>query len=219
MTHSDDNGLVLPPNVAPVQIVICPIYNEDNRSKVLECCHRLLDELKSRMFDKHPTRIEVDDRDIRGGEKTWEWIKKGVPIRVEIGMREVTSKNVCVYRRDESPKTCKSLGFSEFVNTASDILLDIKNSLFGRAKKFRDENSRHVSSKGEFFDYFKSEHAGFAYAHWCGDPKIEEQIKLELGVSIRCLPISDLQASNSVPGTCIFTGKPSQQEAIFARSY
>ena len=219
MTHSDDNGLVLPPNVAPVQIVICPIYNEDNRSKVLECCHRLLDELKSRMFDKHPTRIEVDDRDIRGGEKAWEWIKKGVPIRVEIGMREVTSKNVCIYRSDESPKTCKSLGFSEFVNTANDILLDIKNSLFGRAKKFRDDNSKHISSRDEFFDYFKSEHAGFAHAHWCGDPKIEEQIKSELGVSIRCIPISDAQASNSVQGTCIFTGNPSPQEAIFARSY
>ena len=105
------------------------------------------------------------------------------------------------------------------MNTANDILLDINNLLFDIAKKFRDENSRHVSSKGEFFDYFKSEHAGFAYAHWCGDPKIEEQIKSELGVSIRCIPISDAQASNSVQGTCIFTGNPSPQEAIFARSY
>ena len=145
--------------------------------------------------------------------------KKDVLLRVEIGMREVTSKNVCIYRRDESPKTCKSLGFSEFVNTANDILLDIKNSLFGRAKKFRDDNSKHISSRDEFFDYFKSEHAGFAHAHWCGDPKIEEQIKSELGVSIRCIPISDAQASNSVQGTCIFTGNPSPQEAIFARSY
>lgn len=214
MTHSDDNGLVLPPNIAPVQIVICPIYKDDTRSCVMEYCESLKNELSSLSYNNEPLRVEIDDRDIRGGEKSWELIKRGVPIRVEVGMRDIDAGSICFFRRDNGPKERSNLAHDVFVREAHEILNDIHNALFARAKQYRDDRTCIVNSNDELYDYFQQDDAGFAYSHWCGDPDIETQLKSDLGVTIRCLPLSEQE-----PGVCAFTGRPSKQRAVFARSY
>lgn len=214
MTHSDDDGLVLPPNIAPLQIVICPIYKNDTRSCVMEYCESLKKELSSLSYNNESLRIEIDDRDIRGGEKSWEWIKRGVPIRIEVGMRDIDAGSICFFRRDKGPKEKNHVAHDIFIREAHEILKDIHNALFARAKQYRDERTCIVRSNDELYDYFQRPDAGFAYAHWCGDAAIESKLKEELGVTIRCLPLVE-----HGHGVCAFTGRPTEQCAVFARSY
>ncbi|MDR1528728.1 MAG: proline--tRNA ligase [Puniceicoccales bacterium] len=214
MTHSDDDGLVLPPRMAPTQIVILPIYREDSKQQVLEYCKALQTELSQMFLDGEKLRIEIDDRDIRGGEKSWEWIKKGIPIRLEVGLRDIQSGSVCVYRRDKSPRDREFIPHMTFISSAADMLADIQAVLFKRAQKYREEKSEHIGSRGEFIEFFKQKNPGFAYTHWCGDSAIEDKMKSELGITIRCLPFAETS-----PGPCIFTGSPSRQKVIWARSY
>ncbi|MDR1233131.1 MAG: proline--tRNA ligase [Puniceicoccales bacterium] len=214
MVHSDDDGLVLPPRIAPIQIVILPIYREDSKQQVLEYCKALQAELSQMSLEGEKLRIEIDDRDIRGGEKSWEWIKKGVPIRIEVGLRDIQSGLVCVHRRDKLPKDKKFIPHMQFISSAADILTDIQTVLFERAQKYREEKSKHIDSQGEFMEFFKQKNPGFAYAHWCGNDAMEDKMKSELGITIRCLPFAEAS-----PGPCIFTGNPSKQKVIWARSY
>jgi prolyl-tRNA synthetase len=214
MTHADDDGLVLPPLLAPVQVVILPIYKENSKQTVLEFCKTLKTELSQRTFRDEKLRVEIDDRDIRGGEKFWQWVKQGVPIRLEIGMRDIDNNVICVHRRNRPSKEKENISYPEFVKTAPNILENIHTDLFSRAEKYRTEHSNHVISKDELFDFFNQKDLGFAYAHWCGAHEIEEEMKSKFGVTIRCLPFSENE-----PGSCIFTGKPSQQKVIWAKSY
>jgi prolyl-tRNA synthetase len=214
MTHSDDDGLVLPPHLAPTQIVILPIYRDAEKQTVAAFCESLKRELEGVAFGGEKLRVGIDDRDIRGGEKSWEWIKKGVPLRVEIGMRDVKSDALCVRRRDRATAAKELIPRSEFIASAANILADVQSNLFERAKKYREEKSRHVSSADELREFFGQKNPGFAYSHWCGDATIEERMKDELAVTIRCLPFAETE-----PGTCIFSGKPSAQKVLWARSY
>ena len=215
MVHSDDDGLILPPRIASSHVVLIPIiHKEEVRAEVLAYCHQLAGEL--RVQDYHGQKIDVivDERELRGGEKTWSWIKKGVPLRLEIGPRDIAEDKLMVARRDQSHKEKFSLKKEEFIANLTKTLDEIQNALYQRALKFRDENFVKIDDKESFYTFFKS-HNGFAYAHWCGDPACEEQVQKDLSVTIRCIP-NEMEKES---GTCIFTGKPSPQRVIFAKSY
>ena len=222
MTHSDDDGLVLPPRLAPKHVVILPIYrNDDEKSKVLEYCDRLKQDLQQQPFATGHVRVLVDDRDLRGGEKNWQHIKRGVPLRMEVGPRDVEGHAVFLGRRDQSVKDKKSVPRDEIVANVAQLLDEIQNGLFQKALEMREENTTQIDSLDDFKAYFtpkdenKSEiHGGFAWCHWSEGPEVEEIIK-DLKVTIRCVPLDQ----NDEPGTCIFTGKPSERRAVFAKAY
>jgi prolyl-tRNA synthetase len=224
MAHGDDDGVVLPPRIAPTHIVILPIISkEETRAKVLETCDRLAAELRVKKFlDDVAIEAEVDRRDLGGGVKNWEWIKKGVPLRVEIGPRDLENNSVTVSRRDQPVKNKESMRINEFAARAPEILVSIQDSLYARAKEFQDANTHMINSKKDFYDFFTAKnpskpeiHGGFALAHWNGSREIEEQIKNDLKVTIRVIPLDD----SSEPGQCIFTGQPSARRAVWAKSY
>ena len=220
MTHSDDDGLVLPPKLAPKQIVILPIYrNDEEKAAVLAYCNQLKDEVSEQTYAGVRIRIFIDDRDLRGGEKKWYHVKRGVPIRLEVGPRDVASNSVFVGRRDQ-PKS-NGVGRDEFVNDVATILESIQTELFDRALKLREENSTEIHSLEDFEAYFTPKnqnkpeiHGGFATCYFSDEDEIEPILK-KLKVTIRCIPL-DQEPST---GTCVFTGKETTNRAIFAKSY
>jgi prolyl-tRNA synthetase len=224
MAHGDDDGVILPPRIAPTHIVILPITpKEETRTKVLEACDRLAAELRTKKFlDDVAIEVEVDRRDLGGGVKNWDWIKKGVPLRVEIGPRDLEKNSVTVSRRDQPVKNKESMLMEGFAARAPEILGSIQDSLYARAKEFRDANTQAINSKKDFYDFFTAKnpskpeiHGGFALAHWNGSREIEEQIKNDLKVTIRVIPVDD----SPEPGQCIFTGEPSVRRVVWAKSY
>ena len=223
MTHSDDNGLVLPPRLAPRHVVILPIYrNEDERRSVMEFCDRLTTQLSEESrFDQAPIKVMLDDRDIRGGEKTWHQIKRGVPIRLEVGPRDVQGDSVFMGRRDRDAKDKTSVSRSEFVATAEKTLLEIQSGLLQKALDLRERHTTEIDDLADLRDFFTPRdadcpepHGGFAHCHFVEDPRVDELLK-ELKVTIRCVPLD----SGCAPGKCVVTGKPSKTRAIFAKAY
>jgi prolyl-tRNA synthetase len=222
MMHSDDDGLVLPPRIAPTQIVILPIApKEETRARVFEACDSLALQLRGKMFADRAIEVEVDKRDLGGGSKNWEWVKKGVPLRVEIGPRDLENNSVAVSRRDQPVKAKQNVPIQEFVASATETLLSIQQGLLERATKFRDANTHKIDDKKEFYDFFTPKntakpdiHGGFALAHWNGSSQVEAQIKNDLKVTIRVIPFEEAGS-----GTCIFTGEPSARRVIWAKSY
>ncbi len=223
MTHSDDDGFVMPPRIAVKHVVIMPIYrNEEDMARVREFCRSLEKELRTVKYHGESVQVHLDDRDIRGGEKSWEYVKKGVPIRLEIGPRDVDGDSVFMGRRDKDAKDKQSMKRDEFVKSVTTILDEIQDTLYDRAKKHLADNTKKIDSLDEFIKYFtpKNEnkpeiHGGFALCHWAeGEPGIEEQLK-RLKVTVRCIPLDAPEES----GKCIFTGKPSRKRAIFAKAY
>lgn len=223
MTHSDDDGLVLPPKIASAHIVIIPIiHKEETRAEVLGCSHSLAGELRHVLFDGKPLTVIVDERDLRSGEKTWNWIKKGVPVRIEVGPRDIANDSFPVARRDKPHKETTSLSRGHLVAKIADVLEDIQNNLYQKALTYRNSHIKKIDRKEDFYAYFtpvsKDQpeiHGGFASAHWCGDPAMEEQLKNDLSVTVRCIPID----GEVEEGTCPFTGKKSAQRVIYAKSY
>ncbi len=222
MTHSDDDGLVIPPKLAPRHIVLLPIYRSDeDRDSVLAYCDAIRDELKSVSYAGSPIEVEVDDRDIRGGEKTWYHIKRGVPIRVEVGPRDVAADCVFVGRRDLGPKEKRSIPRSEFLATVVNELDEMQSNLFAKAVAFREQHTRTIDNLDDFRSFFTPNnekqpeiHGGFAMCHWSENDQVQEILK-QLKVTIRCVPM----AGEQEPGTCIFTGQPSVGRAVFAKAY
>ncbi|MGZ5022115.1 MAG: proline--tRNA ligase [Chthoniobacterales bacterium] len=226
MAHADDDGLVLPPRIAPTHVVIIPITpKEETRAAVLAAADKLATQLRALSYHGAPLEVEVDRRDLGGGVKSWEWIKKGVPLRVDLGPRDLESGNVAVSRRDQEVKAKEFLKNEELVRRANELLDSIQQNLLERATKFRDENTREINSKEEFYDFFTPKnankpeiHGGFALAHWNGSREVEEQVKSDLKVTIRCIPFDD-PANPPHSGKCIFTGEPSARRVIWAKSY
>jgi prolyl-tRNA synthetase len=222
MMHSDDDGLVLPPRIAPTQIVILPVTpKEETRARVLETCDSLALQLRTKNLVDLPIEVEVDKRELGGGVKNWEWIKKGVPIRIEIGPRDLEQSSLMVSRRDQPVKSKQTISVQEFAATAPEMLMSIQQNLLTRATEFRDQHTRQIDSKEEFYDFFTPKnaakpeiHGGFALAHWNGSRAIEEQIKSDLKVTIRVIPFG-----NAESGKCIFTGDASARRVIWAKSY
>jgi len=214
MTHGDDNGIILPPFVAPYQIVIVPVLTQDERAaEVLEYCHALCSRFETSLYQNEAIRVHVDDREMRAGEKKWAWIKKGVPIRVEIGPRELDAKLCMVGVRDQDE--IHKMVVEELVREAPKMLIDFHDRLFKRAQTFQWDNTRtDIASLDEMKEFFTSSEGGFVRAKWCGDSATEEWLK-EFQATIRCLPFEH----DPSPDRCVLTGRPATCEAVFAKAY
>jgi prolyl-tRNA synthetase len=208
MTHSDDNGLVLPPKLAPTQVVIIPIYKQTEQ---LEQIGEVVNKIKSELESKGIT-VKYDDRDTqKPGWKFNEYEFKGVPVRLAIGPRDIENGTIEVARRDTLTKEIVSL--NQVADMIPTLLDDIQKSLYDRAKQRMEDNTRPVNSWDEFKK--EIEKGGFLLAHWDGTPETEQQIKDETKATIRFIPIN----SHFEDGKCVFSGKPSKQRVFFARAY
>ena len=216
MTHSDDNGLILPPKIAPSHVVILPlIHKEEQRHEIVNYCETLAAELRDTLYNKQPIRVEIDTRELTGGEKAWSWVKKGVPIRIEVGGKECQQNSVFIGRRDKEYKERFSQDRASFIATISAQLDEIQSAIFKRASDFQAKNTVEIDSKEDLYEFFTKTDGGFAKAHWSGDPAIEKTLKEDLNVTLRCIPIVD----QPEPGKCIFSGEKSAQRVIFAKAY
>ncbi|HIY75814.1 MAG TPA: proline--tRNA ligase [Candidatus Sphingobacterium stercorigallinarum] len=209
MAHSDDQGLVLPPKLAPVQVVIVPIYRtEEEKSKVEEYVKQLMAALA-----QLGVRTKFDDRDTqRPGFKFAEWELKGVPLRVAIGARDMNNGTVELARRDlQTKETVEQAGLPDRI---ANLLTEIQDSIFEKALTFRDEHITKVDSYEEFRETLETK-GGFISCHWDGTVETEKRIKEETKATIRCIPLDAIDEE----GVCIFTGKPSARRVLFAKAY
>ncbi len=221
MTHADDDGMIIPPRIAPAHVVILPICPKpETRDAVLAAAEALRKRLAALAFHGAPLGVEVDRRDIGGGVKNWDWIKKGAPVRIELGPRDLENGTLAVSRRDRAGK--EFLQTDAFVEQAPAILQSIQDALYAKALAWRDEHTRVIDSREDFRAFFtpgnpaKPEiHGGFAKTHWCGARACEERIKNDLKVTIRCIPFDAVQEA----GRCVECGEPSGRRVIFAKSY
>jgi prolyl-tRNA synthetase len=218
MAHGDDDGIILPPRMAPQQIVILPITPKpDTRQEVIDSCEALAKTLRSQTFAGEPLRVLVDKRDLQGGAKNWEWIKKGVPLRIEMGPRDIESRSVAVCRRDLGPKAKEFTPKEDFLRNVTDLLQEIQDALLKRATDLRDANMKKLETMDEFKAFFaEGAPGGFALMHWAGNNEEEDKIAKDMRITIRCIPMGDEFAEE---GSCFLTGKPSSKRVIFARSY
>lgn len=223
MCHGDDDGLRLPPRVAPKQVVIIPIVPKaELEEQVIAYAEKLAERLRHAQYVGQPVTVLVDKRDKRGGEKNWDWIKKGVPLRIEIGPRDMESQSMMVCRRDRPHKEKRSLSVEQLFNELPQLLEEIQVGYFQQAKANRDAHVRRdLQSFREMQDFFTPKnadkpeiHGGFVLAKWCGDPETEALLE-PLKISIRCLPLKQ----SGTTGKCILTGKPATLDAVFAKSY
>ena len=206
MGHGDDKGLRLPPKLAPIQLVIVPIYrSDDERSGVLEAANRIKESLGS-------TRVHIDDREARPGFKFNEWELKGVPLRLEIGPRDLEISQAVIFRRDLSEKENRPL--DQLTNDVPELLQDIQQTLFRQAVKFREEMTFRPTSYSEMREAL-ADGGGFHTGGWCGSPVCEEKVKTETKATIRVLPL-DAQAAE---GDCLVCGQRSAEQATWALSY
>ena len=208
MSHSDDNGLVLPPKLAPIQVVIVPIYRgEEQLAQIDEKVAGIVSALKAKGIS-----VKYDNADNkRPGFKFADYELKGVPVRLVMGGRDLENNTIEVMRRDTLEKETRTCdGIVEYVEQ---LLEDIQNNIFEKARKFRDASIREVDTYAEFKE--EIEKGGFIYAHWDGTAETEALIKEETKATIRCIP-EDMDAT---PGVCMVTGKPSARRVLFARSY
>jgi prolyl-tRNA synthetase len=221
MTHSDDDGLVLPPKLAPAHVVILPIYRAgEEREGVLAYCREFQQRLSAQTYDGAPVRVRLDNRDVRGGEKKWQWIKRGVPLVVEIGPRDVEKGGVFFARRDIGGKG-QPTSRDAFLAGVDQTLREIQQALFDRAHRLREEHTRRIDGLADFEAYFTPQneqepeiHGGLAYCHFADGPEMDEKLK-DLKVTVRCVPLD----AEDQAGKCIFTGKPSQRRGVFAKAY
>jgi prolyl-tRNA synthetase len=209
MAHSDDQGLILPPRIAPTQVVIVPIFKGDEEKGMIDnVVDKLLPQLKALGI-----RVKFDDNDNqRPGWKFAEYEMKGVPVRVAIGARDLKNNVVEVARRDTKEKTTVPVEGLEFYIQA--LLEEIQLNMFNKAKQYRDEHITKADTWEEFMDILDNK-TGFVSAHWDGTAETEDAIKEKAKATIRCIPLNNEQEA----GTCILTGKPSTQRVLFARAY
>ena len=228
MTHARRRRLVLPPRLAPAHAVILPVYRgDDTRAKVDESIASLVKELRALRYGDQPVDIEVDRRDLRGGDKQWEWVKKGVPLRIEIGPSDVDGGTVMVARRDRAPRTsnlCHGLSSWRDLRRAR---RDAASALRPR-KTCRDLATRAIDTRAEFDAFFtprseKEIHGGFALSPWCGSATCEAAVKDALSVTIRCIPLgkdaSPWAGRLNDAGSCVICGGASTSRVVFAKSY
>ncbi|MBO9325488.1 MAG: proline--tRNA ligase [Roseiflexus sp.] len=209
MTHSDDEGLIIPPRLAPTQVVVVPIYRNDaERSVVMETVQRMTAEWKGRL------RFKIDDRDnLTPGFKFNEWELKGVPIRVEIGPKDIEKGSVAIARRDQPGREGKSFVPQDgLTDRLTALLAEIQQALYQRALTFREDHTADVAT----YDELKQQvERGFARCYWAGTTEDEKRIQEETRATIRCIPLDQPQRA----GRCVYTGKETSQQVIFARAY
>ncbi len=208
MAHSDDSGLVLPPRLAPIECVIVPIYRSDEeKSSVLEKAGQIKNALSAKYS------VKLDDRDqFKPGFKFSQWELKGVPVRIELGPRDVASGQVVLVRRDNGEK--QSCALDSVVESVGQTLEDIQRNLYNRALEFREHNTSKIDSYDEFKEFVRHDR-GFALIHWAGGREDEERMQQDTKATIRCIPLE----AEEERGECILTGKPSRCRVVAARSY
>ena len=220
MTHSDDDGLVLPPRLSPIQVIIIPIHrNSQEQKDVLEYCEILVKEISKVKYFNKCIKVEIDNREIRGGEKKWIHVKRGTPIRLEIGPREVAAKKIVMYKRNEPPTEKHFVDRNEFTSSLSNLLEKIQNSLFDKAKDYLDQNTTKIQNISQFEDYFSNEaKSGFAVLDLVRGTENSSDFKIlqkKLKVTPRCI----INKSKYPMGTCAITGEKATSQVLFARSY
>ena len=208
MAHSDDNGLVLPPKIAPIQVVIVPIFkNKEQLTAISEKVDSLIKELKAKGIS-----VKFDDRDThKPGFKFAEWELKGVPVRLAIGPRDLGNGTIEVARRDTLEK--EILQITDIAEKIENLLISIQDNIFQKAFSYREQNTFTVDSWDEFTNQIKK--GGFVRAHWDGTPETEQLIKEKTKATIRVIPVDEKMEE----GVCVLTGKPSKQRVVFAKAY
>lgn len=209
MAHSDDKGLVLPPKIAPLPVVIVPIWTDENaKTEVVKVAADLAKELTKKLGIK----VKVDDRDLRPGPRFYHWEKKGVPLRLEIGKKEISAGTIVVVRRDNGEKEIVALdNLAEYIDKTLEAM---QKNIFDRAYKFREDHSTEVNSWQEFVDTLENK-GGFVWAHWCGQSDCEKKIQDQTKATIRCIPFD----AKKEKGACILCGQTSDQKVPFAKAY
>ena len=207
MTHSDDKGLVIPPRIASIQVIITTIApSPENKETVIGKAKEIDKILKNQGIGSL-----VDSRDIRPGEKYFEWEKKGIPVRVELGPKDIANDSAVLVRRDTGEKIIAPL--NTIAKTITDLLTEIQINLYDRALEYQKSKTKTVDTWDDFVKAI--DEANFVLAHWSGEKDVEAQIKKETGATIRCIPF-DQPAEN---GKCVKSGKPSTKRVLFAKSY
>ncbi len=222
MTHGDDDGVILPPKVASSHVVLLPIIRKKkDAGPVMDYVNEIANRLVKQTYAGRPLAVEIDDRET-GGARNWEWIKKGIPIRVEIGPKDMAKNAVYLARRDQGPREAVSMDKDRFVEKVTEILDEIQQNLFERALGYQKAHTCRIDEKGAFDEYFTPKnkekpeiHGGFALSHWCGDAGCEAGIKERLNVTIRCIPHGQEPES----GRCVECGRPSDRRVLFAKAY
>lgn len=210
MAHGDDNGLVLPPELAPIQVVMVPIYKTEEEHNAIV---QRMSEIKAEL-EKAGVSVKIDDRDtLRPGFKFAEWELKGVPVRIAMGPRDLAAGTLEIARRDTLEKS--SVSQETVAEHIEKLLVDIQQNIYNKALAFRDANVRKVDSWDEFKEEIKK--GGFLLCHWDGTTETEERIKEETKATIRCIPIDSYVCEEE--GKCIYSGKPSHRRVIFSISY
>lgn len=220
MTHADDDGMVMPPKISPSHAVILPIYRDDaQRTEVLEYCRQLKAELGDLAYAGRALEIDIDDRDLRGGEKKWYHVKRGVPLRIEVGPKDIAKDSVFLARRDTGEQ--QSIERSKLLASVTTLLDEMHQNLFNRAKKLRDEHTVEITSEADFRKFFTPRnaeapelHGGFAMCYFASEEAVQPLLD-ELKVTIRCIPIEN----NDLPGKCFLTGQAAEKKAVFAKAY
>ena len=224
MTHADDDGMIMPPRLAPAHAVILPVFRGDEtRESVMAFCEKVAGELRAKTYAGRALVVEIDNRDIRGGEKSWEWVKKGIPLRLEIGPRDVENGAVMVARRDQDGRDKKAMPLAELTTQVDSILEEMQAGLLARARAHREQNTQRIASWSDFERYFAPKnrerpeaHGGFAEAGYCGNAACETKVKDDLKVTIRAIPLEPA----TTPAThCVVCGEASTATVIYAKSY
>lgn len=216
MTHSDDDGLIVPPRIAQTHVQIIPVVRKkEEEEAIFAFCEDYAKQLRTQQFHGEPVSVYIDKRDKNGGEKTWDAIKKGVPIRLEIGPRDIANHSVFMGRRDLPPHEKMTLSQDDFVSSVAKILEDIQQNLYIRARHFLADNTHSFTKLDDFKHYFKDDNSGFVEV-FCAEEAHYDDIVSPLKVSARCIP---LDRSSQQEGFCIFTGTKTTRRVIFAKSY
>ncbi|MFA6002819.1 MAG: proline--tRNA ligase [Elusimicrobiota bacterium] len=228
MAHSDDNGLILPPKLAPIHVVVVPIFKTDEeKAKVFEEARKVRDELKAQGLS-----VRLDEREgMSPGAKYYEWEGKGVPVRIEVGPKDLEKGSLCLVRRfvldipgeAENLKRKRAKSFlprAEALAAVKPLLEQMQKELLERARAFRASRTRVIDDIKDFEKFFKEEGGGFAWVHWAGTPEQEDEMARRFETTIRCIPLpEDVPDAAKGAGKCILTGKPSTGRVVMARSY
>jgi len=209
MAHSDNNGLILPPRLAPLQTVIVPIYKTTDQLEAISVKARMI----KADLEKAGISVKFDDRDnYKPGYKFADYELKGVPVRIAIGPRDLENNTVEIARRDTLEKA--TIPAAEITDRVKGLMEEIQANIYQRAIKFRSENTFYIDTWSEFLEIIDNQ-GGFIMAHWDGTSETEEKIKEETKATIRCIPFDAPEED----GKCIYSGKPSKRRVLFARSY
>ncbi len=222
MMHSDDDGLILPPAIASKHVVILPIIpNQEQEKHILDYANRLKKDLEKLQYKGSAIKVHIDKREMRGGEKMWSWVKKGAPIRLEIGPKEYEAKTVSLFQRTKPPKDRRSYLANELSSLLPELLDEVQKELFTKADAFRKTHTHRIDSLEDLYRFFTPKnpsspeiHGGFALAPF--DPsQSADKLQEDLGVTVRCIPEEQPQEE----GICILSKKKTRTYAIFAKAY